>query len=91
MLRHPEFLAGDAKTSFIEVRSSRPATHALLAAQRRLSICLPLPASGPALPLATQKNAKALFNFEGHGSLRSSKLLTYLAEVVVNGPGEAPG
>jgi acetyl/propionyl-CoA carboxylase alpha subunit len=39
VLRHPEFLAGEAKTSFIE------------------------------------KNAQELFNFEGHGSLRSSKLL----------------
>lgn len=46
VLRHPEFLAGDAKTSFIE------------------------------------KNGKDLFNFEGHGSLRSSKLLMYLAEQV---------
>lgn len=35
-----------------------------------------------------QKNSSVLFNFEGHGSLRSSKLLTYLAEVVVNGPGK---
>eukprot|EP00798_Chlamydomonas_sp_ICE-L_P008825 gene8825-67_t len=44
VLRHPEFLSGDAKTSFIE------------------------------------KNAAALFNFEGHGALRASQLLSYLAE-----------
>ncbi|MEW5308009.1 MAG: hypothetical protein WDW36_010371, partial [Sanguina aurantia] len=50
VVRHPEFLAGDATTYFIE------------------------------------KNARDLFNFEGHGSLRSSKLLTYLADMVVNGP-----
>lgn len=54
VLRHPEFLAGEAKTSFIE------------------------------------KNSAQLFNFEGHGSLRSSKLLSYLAEMVVNGP-DHPG
>ena len=49
-MRHPEFLAGEATTSFIE------------------------------------KNAKDLFNFESGSSLRSSKLLTYLADQVVNGP-----
>jgi len=54
VLRHPEFLEGECKTSFIE------------------------------------KNARDLFNFEGHGSLRSSKLLMYLAEMVVNGP-DHPG
>jgi len=54
VLRHPEFLAGDAKTSFIE------------------------------------KHARELFNFEGHGSLRSSKLLSYLADMQVNGP-DHPG
>uniref|UniRef100_A0A7R9V6Z0 Pyruvate carboxylase n=1 Tax=Chlamydomonas euryale TaxID=1486919 RepID=A0A7R9V6Z0_9CHLO len=49
VMRHPEFLAGNAKTSFIE------------------------------------KYANDLFNFESHASLRSSKMLLYLAENVVNG------
>lgn len=54
VLRHPEFLSGEATTFFIE------------------------------------KNSRDLFNFERHGSLRSSKLLTYLADMVVNGP-DHPG
>ncbi|GLC41025.1 hypothetical protein PLESTB_000951200 [Pleodorina starrii] len=54
VMRHPEFLSGEATTFFIE------------------------------------KNQRDLFNFERHGSLRSSKLLTYLADMVVNGP-DHPG
>ncbi|KAF5836615.1 carbamoyl-phosphate synthase L chain, ATP binding domain-containing protein [Dunaliella salina] len=54
VLRHPEFLAGNITTSFIEKHSSQ------------------------------------LFNFEGHQSESSSKLLLYLANMVVNGP-QHPG
>ncbi|PNH09743.1 Pyruvate carboxylase 1, partial [Tetrabaena socialis] len=54
VMRHPEFLSGEATTFFIE------------------------------------KHSRELFNFERHGSLRSSKLLTYLADMVVNGP-DHPG
>lgn len=43
VMRHPEFLSGEATTFFIE------------------------------------KHSRELFNFERHGSLRSSKLLSYLA------------
>lgn len=38
--------------------------------------------SGDATTFFIEKNARDLFNFEGHGSLRSSKLLTYLADMV---------
>lgn len=48
VMRHPDFLSGEATTFFIE------------------------------------QHQRELFNFERHGSLRSSKLLTYLA-------GEAAG
>ncbi|KAG2437519.1 hypothetical protein HYH02_011162 [Chlamydomonas schloesseri] len=54
VMRHPDFLSGEATTFFIE------------------------------------QHQRELFNFERHGSLRSSKLLTYLADMVVNGP-DHPG
>ncbi|GAX77798.1 hypothetical protein CEUSTIGMA_g5241.t1 [Chlamydomonas eustigma] len=41
---------------------------------------------GKATTYFIEKNAKDLFSFETHGSLRSSKMLLYLAEQVVNGP-----
>ncbi|CAL5223603.1 g6142 [Coccomyxa viridis] len=49
VLRHPEFLSGQATTSFID------------------------------------RNAQ-LFNFNNKSAIQSSKLLTYLADLVVNGP-----
>jgi len=42
--------------------------------------------TGAATTSFIEQNGPALFNFEGHGSLRSSKLLMFLAEQVVNGP-----
>eukprot|EP00887_Chlorella_sp_A99_P003326 scaffold26.g3326.t1 len=50
VLRHPEFLAGQATTSFIE------------------------------------RNAEELFTFGSKATAQSGKLLSYLAEMIVNGP-----
>ena len=38
-----------------------------------------------------EKNGAALFRFDGHSSARASKLLMYLADMVVNGEGFGGG
>lgn len=52
--------------------------------------CVARRGAGEATTFFIEKNSRELFNFEGHTSLRSSKLLTYLADQLVNGP-DHPG